>query len=158
MPVNDAGAGFPCHVISNDRIKSNPDKTKPVSKMPAPQDRAQLRTFLGMISYMGSFIPNCGELEAPLLMITSNKRSFLWTPKRFHCFKELKRLLFTVLLLQYPWQDRLYQMETDASNQTIGRVLRVKLTKGFSSLLYTSLTNYSLPSSVMPFMKSNSFP
>lgn len=37
------------HVVLKDVLKSDPDKTKSVLEMSAPQDRAQLRTFLGIL-------------------------------------------------------------------------------------------------------------
>lgn len=83
------------YVISKHRIKPDANKIKAVSEISAPQDFAQLFTFLGMIVYVRRFIPNCGDLLTPLSMITGDKGPFLLTFKRDWFFKKLKWLLFT---------------------------------------------------------------
>lgn len=107
------------HVVSKDSIKPESNKIKAVSKIPAPQDRGNYVPYLGMIACVSQFITNHGKLTAPLYALTRDKRPFLGTPERDQCFKELKRLLYTVPVLQFPQRNRPYQMETYASDRAI---------------------------------------
>ena len=47
------------HMISKDGIKPDPEKIRAITEMPPPQNKSELRTFLGMIAYVRRFIPDC---------------------------------------------------------------------------------------------------
>ena len=49
------------HIISSDGIKTDPSKTEAITKMPSPRSVNDLQKFLGMINYLGKFIPNLAE-------------------------------------------------------------------------------------------------
>ena len=44
------------HVISADGIKPDPVKVSAVVNMPSPQNKEELRSFLGLVNYLGKFI------------------------------------------------------------------------------------------------------
>ena len=54
------------HVISTDGIKPDPVKVSAVVNMSSPQNKEELRSFLGLMNYSGKFIPNLADLTAPL--------------------------------------------------------------------------------------------
>ena len=59
-----------------DGVKPNPDKVRAIEEMGTPKDKKELHTFLGMATYMGSFIPKLADildpqsLETPRSLIT----------------------------------------------------------------------------------------
>ena len=57
------------HIISSEVIKIDPSKTEPVTKIPLPRSVNELQRFLGMVKYLGKFIPNLDafELQKPQL-------------------------------------------------------------------------------------------
>ena len=54
------------HVFDANRIRSCPDKVRAILEMPAPSSVPQLRQILGMIHYLGSFLPDIHVVTRPL--------------------------------------------------------------------------------------------
>ena len=54
-------------------------------------------------------------------------------------FLELNKWLTSAPLLQYPDPLKLYQLETDASDLTIGAVLRILMPKKYLPVAYESI-------------------
>ena len=44
----------------------DPKKVQGITEMTAPMDKQQLQSFLGMVNYMGTFIPNLSHHTEPL--------------------------------------------------------------------------------------------
>lgn len=49
------------HVFTPDGLKPDPKKTAAFIEIPAPTDVFRLQRFLGMVNYLGKFIPNLSE-------------------------------------------------------------------------------------------------
>ena len=52
------------HIISADGIKPDPVKVSAVVNMSSPQNKEELRSFPGLVNYLGKFIPNLADLTA----------------------------------------------------------------------------------------------
>jgi len=70
------------HVIKDGKLEADKNKTRAVAEMRNPTGISELRTFLGMASYLRRYIPKFAEIAAPLGM------GFL------DCFLGLNRRLF----------------------------------------------------------------
>ena len=68
------------HVISAGGIRPDPRKTKAIRNMPIPATKIELHRFLGMINYLGKFIPDLSSITAPLR--TSAKGHCVYYAKR----------------------------------------------------------------------------
>ncbi|CAH8528395.1 unnamed protein product [Schistosoma rodhaini] len=55
-----------CFIIDKDGRRPDPENTQAVKTMPRPTDVPTLRSFLGLVSHYGAFIPNLHHLRAPL--------------------------------------------------------------------------------------------
>lgn len=53
-------------VITPDGLKPDMKKIKAIINMPPPADKQALQRLLGMVNYLGKFIPNMSEMTAPL--------------------------------------------------------------------------------------------
>jgi hypothetical protein len=61
------------HVISQDGIKTDPDKTKAIHNWKVPTNEKELRSYLGLCSYYRKFVPGFSKIAAPLhLLITKS--------------------------------------------------------------------------------------
>ena len=49
-----------------DGVKPSPDKVRAIENLEPPNDKKELHTFLGMATYMSSFIPNLADHTARL--------------------------------------------------------------------------------------------
>lgn len=54
------------HMISKEGLKKSPDKVNAVLKAPRPENLQQLRSFLGLVNYYRSFLPNLSTVLGPL--------------------------------------------------------------------------------------------
>ena len=60
------------HELSRECIKPDKAKIKAILEMPTPQSKKDLERFLGMIQYIGRFIPSLSEKSAPLRILLKN--------------------------------------------------------------------------------------
>jgi hypothetical protein len=44
--------------MSADEVKPDPRKIEAITKMPIPTSQVELQRFLGMVNYLGKFIPH----------------------------------------------------------------------------------------------------
>ena len=68
---------FVGHVFSGEGVKADPEKIEAILQMPSPQDKTELRRFMGMINYLGKFVPNLSDITAPLRQLL--EKDFMWT-------------------------------------------------------------------------------
>ena len=54
------------HIISPGGIAVDPSKTDAITKMYVLESLTELQRFLGMVNYLGKFIPNLVEVTAQL--------------------------------------------------------------------------------------------
>ena len=126
------------HTISNQGILADLEKIEVINKLPRPTCQKQLQSFLGLVAYVQRFIPHCSELTAPLSRLLQVDVPFMWTPECEQSIVTLKEKLTTAPILQYPDLNKVYQLETDASDKAIGAVLQIKTEDGFKPVAYKS--------------------
>ena len=66
------------HIVSRDGRRPDPEKIQAIVEMPEPKDAKQLKSFLGMISYYSSFVPEMRSMRGPLDDL-ERKDTFEWT-------------------------------------------------------------------------------
>ena len=54
----------------------DPKKVQGITEMTAPTDKQQLQSFLGMVNYMGTFIPNLSHHTEPLPVMLKKDNVF----------------------------------------------------------------------------------
>ncbi|UYV78273.1 K02A2.6-like [Cordylochernes scorpioides] len=64
------------HVIENNKISKSPSKVKAIIDMPQPKNIADLRRFLGMLTYYSRFLPDVSTITYPLRRIFHPKSKF----------------------------------------------------------------------------------
>ena len=64
------------HIISSEDVKIDPAKLEAITKMPLPNSANELQQFLGMITYLGKFIPNLTEVNSPLRTLLKKEVEF----------------------------------------------------------------------------------
>ena len=111
------------HVIGFDGISPDSDKIAAVKASNPPVDKKQLRSFLGMASYLRKFVPQFATLVAPLTALLKKRVEFKWTPECEEAFEALKEELSAQVLLSAPRGNGSFAIATDASDYGVGAVL-----------------------------------
>jgi hypothetical protein len=109
------------HIVSASGVTTDPEKLEAVKSWPRPNDKQQLRSFLGLCTYYRRFISKLAPNS--LSKLTEEKRTFEWAAEAEAAFQALKEALCMAPVLGYPRLGEKFIVATDASNVGIGGVL-----------------------------------
>lgn len=111
------------HLISKDGIRSSPDKISSIIDWKIPENKKDLRSFLGLCSYYRKFVKDFATIAKPLHRLTEENITFIWNDISQSSFEKLKSILTSAPILAFPSPDLPFILDTDASNVGIGAVL-----------------------------------
>ena len=111
------------HIVSEQGVTPNPEKTEKVTKWPTPTCLVELQGFLGLSNYYRHFIKGYAEVAKPLHELSRQGKDFKWTKECESAFNILKMKLTTSPILVYPDLTKPFILDTDASNHSLGAVL-----------------------------------
>ena len=126
-------------IVSCDGIKMDPSKVSAILKWPNLTNIKQVRAFLGLGNFYQRLIKDYAIIARPLTDLMCKDTPFTFGDKERGAFNTLKVAFMKAPVLQYPDQDREFQLETDASEFAISGVLSVKGDDGdFRPVAYMS--------------------
>ncbi len=99
------------------------EKVEAVRKAPAPSNVSELRSFLGMVQYYHSFLPNLATNLAPLHELLKKNVLWEWTPECQRAYDVCKQSLTSDTLLVHYDLHRDLRLACDASSYGLGAVL-----------------------------------
>jgi hypothetical protein len=50
-----------------------------ITEMPRPRDKADVKRLLGMINYLGKFLPQLSDISEPLRTLNKEDVKFIWS-------------------------------------------------------------------------------
>ena len=108
-----------------DGMSPDPEKIQGILDLPAPTDRTQLQSFLGMVNYMQPFIPHLSHHTTPLRALLQKEAVFDWTASTNAAFQKIKSLLTTAsnTHLKYYNRNLPLTVQADASQDGLGAAL-----------------------------------
>ena len=80
-------------IYSREGVEPDPKKIQGIEEMTAPETKQQLQSFLGMVTYMGNFIPHLSHHTEPLRQLLKKDVTFYWDDQLTRSFQEIKHLL-----------------------------------------------------------------
>lgn len=111
------------HTISaSDGIRPSLDKVSAIRNFRHPENAAELNSFLGLVNYVGKFIPNLSTLADPLRTL-SRKKEFSWSKAEEVAFQKLRNVLSDKSSLGFYNPNDETAVITDASPVGLGAVL-----------------------------------
>ena len=111
------------HVISENGIATDPEKTAVIATWPVPESKKNIQQFLGLANYYRRFIKDFGTTAKPLQWLLEKNIAFEWTQQCQGAFDHLRKCLMTTPILAFPDHSRHFMLDTDASDTGIGAIL-----------------------------------
>ena len=81
------------HVLTSDGILPDPANVEAITQMPIPRSKTEVRRLLGMINYLGKFLPQLSDVSEPLRSLTKEQNQFIWSNVHQHAFNTLTQLI-----------------------------------------------------------------
>ena len=110
-------------VVSRQGVQADPQKVKALTEMPAPKNKKELQSFLGVINYLGKFSPGTAEVGNPLQNLTSSRMLWTWNASYQQLFNRAKSLIKVETCMKFYDDTKPLYLETDASDVGLGAVL-----------------------------------
>lgn len=112
------------HVISAKGLRPAPDKITAIHTCLPPKSASELRSFLGLVSYVGSrSIQDLARITEPLRELTHKNSVFYWEKKHQDAFERLKEETSRLPTLGYFSVNMRTRLYADAGPGALGAVL-----------------------------------
>lgn len=111
------------HKISANGICPDGSHTSAIRNMPRPQNVKDLERFLGLVNYVGSFIPNLSDKNYVLRLLLKKDVEWHWTEIHQKAFENLKNHLITAPILQFYTLNKPVVISVDACKNGLGACL-----------------------------------
>ena len=111
------------NIYSKEGVRPDEAKVEAIKSMKVPNNKGELHTFLGMITYLSAFIPHLSEHTAPLRELLKEKSEFIWNASHTKAFVHLKDQISAETCLAYYDQKKPVTLQVDASMLGLGAAL-----------------------------------
>ena len=88
------------HKLTENGEKPDEAKVKAINEMEGPADKNRVERLLGIVNYLGKFIPNIATLTKPIRELLKKEMEFQWSFKQQKAFQDIKDTL-TKMKVQY---------------------------------------------------------
>ena len=89
------------HLVTDVGLKPDPNKIPAIANMPAPQNKTQFQSFIGLCNYLTTYVPHLTDALSPLRALTVKSIGFEWKPLHTESLKKAKQARANVCTLQY---------------------------------------------------------
>lgn len=117
------------HVLNKEGIKPTHDKIEAVLNFVQPKSAKEVKSFMGLVNFVGKFNPHMGTYTEPLRKLLKKNARFLWGMEQEKAFGRLKELLTVAPTLGYFDAAAPTYLVADASPFGIGAILLQKQDK-----------------------------
>lgn len=111
------------NVYNAEGVHPDPAKVQAIQDIATPSNASQLKSFLGLITYLSSYIPHLSEQTASLRMLLRQDAEFDWLPCHQKAFENLKRIIENASALSFFDPKKPVVLQADASKEALGAAL-----------------------------------
>lgn len=129
------------NVITAEGIQTSTEKVTAIARAPAPSNKQQLRSLLGIVNYYGKFVPQLATIAYPFYRLLRQDVSWSWDVKCQQAFQKIKDVLSSTEVLAHYDSEAPLQLSCDASPYGVGAVLsHIRLDKTTWPIAFASRT------------------
>lgn len=123
--IGEKNVVFLGHKVGDGVIQPNAEKIIKIAEASRPENKKQVRSYLGLVSYYRKFIPNFASVAAPLTDLTrkNQPKKVDWGEVQDIAFQQLKKHLMNYPISGLPDWNSEFVLQTDASNYGARAVL-----------------------------------
>ena len=112
-------------VLTQRGVKPDPEKVRAIMMMQKPENRQEILTFLGLVQYLGKFLPRLSDVSASLrkLTETSSGCEWKWTKEQDVSFETIKAMITQAPVLAYYDPKLPMTLSVDASSKGLGATI-----------------------------------
>ena len=118
------------HVVTPKGIKPKMKTVEAVKRFKEPRSKKEVQSFLGLVNYVSSFIPNLSDETEPLRKLLHKEARWRWDEPQKKAFEKLKTLVTSKLVLVHFDSELETTLITDAGATGLGAVLAQKQKDG----------------------------
>lgn len=74
------------HLLSERGVELDTEKVEAIKKLRIPENKTELQRLLGMVTYLGKFIPRLSAITQPLRKLLEKDSDWIWTPHQSKSF------------------------------------------------------------------------
>ena len=111
------------HLISQDGIKPTQSRIESVKAAPAPLNKQELQSFLGMVTYNTKFMPSLSQTLHPLYQLLRKNVQWSWGTDHQEAYTKVKQLLCQECMLAHYDVTKPLKLFCDASPNGLGACL-----------------------------------
>ena len=126
------------YFINQNGVKPIKDKTEAITKLEAPKNVKELKSFLGSIQHLSKFINNLSKKTDEMRKLLRKDTKWEWTPEIDEDFEKLKKEITEAPCLAHFDPQKENYITTDACNTGLGATLWQKEGETFRPVAFAS--------------------
>lgn len=111
------------HIITPDGLKADPGIVSAIRQMPYPTDVTQVKSFIGMATYLSKFVPHLSSLCEPLRVLTRKDQEWTFEDEQRKAVDKVKDIISKSPVLAYFDPKKPIIIQSDASQDGLGAVV-----------------------------------
>ena len=111
------------HLVTSNGLKHDPKKVNAIPNMPAPQNKTQLQSFVGLCNYLSCYVSHLTDVLSPLRALTVKSMEIKWEQLHNKAFKKAKQAIANSCTLQYSNSEDPIIIQVDTSSIGVGAAL-----------------------------------
>lgn len=123
-------------ILSADGLQVSAERVEAIVNAPPPQNKSEVRSFLGSVQFCSKFLDNFATISSPLWELTAKDIAWRWTSKESQAFQEIKDKLTQAPVMAYHQHGAATRLTTDASPVGLGAVLEQEQEDGSYRPIY----------------------
>lgn len=111
------------NIVSKEGLRPDPEKIKAIFEIPKPENKQDVQRILGMVNYLGQYIPNLSEISFPLRSLLKRDTHWQWTHEHQKALKTIQDILASEPVLSFFDINTPVEIQVDASSHGLGACL-----------------------------------